>query len=271
MHRLLPYNLQFFAEAESVETPEVAETVEIGEEQASEGADPAEGQQSEGVEQPQFDANAIAAAARRQAENDARAKAQRIDAEYERRFGHLTNPMTGQPIRSQADYLAALDAQQQLQAEAQLKENGVDPSILNQMIAMNPAVRRAEEVIAQAEKQNAERMIMEDVASLSELDSSIKTFADIPADVIQKAMSTGMNLVDAYKIINFGKVSTANREAIQQAAINQMKGKQHMAPVNGISNPESGVDIPMGELSMWKDMFPDKSMAELKKLYNQTL
>ena len=66
------------------------------------------------------------------------------------------------------------------------------------MIAMNPAVRRAEEVIAQAEKQNAERMIMEDIASLSELDSSIKTFADVPAEVIQKAMSTGMNLVDAY-------------------------------------------------------------------------
>lgn len=271
MHKLLPYNLQFFAGAESVETPEVAETVEVEEEQTSEGTNSEEGQQPEEVNQPQFDANAIAAAARRQAENDARAKAQRIDAEYERRFGHLTNPITGQPIRSQKDYLDALDAQQKLQTEEQLKQNGIDPSILNQMIAMNPAVRRAEEVIAQAEKQNAERMIMSDVASLSELDASIKTFNDVPAEVIQKAMSTGMNLVDAYKIINFGKVSMANREAIQQAAINQIKGKQHMTPVNGISTPDTGVDIPMSEVSMWKDMFPDKSMAELKKLYNQTL
>lgn len=271
MQKLLPYNLQFFAEAGSVETPEGAETVEVGGEQTLDGVEPTEGQQPEEVNQPQFDANAIAAAARRQAENDARAKAQRIDAEYERRFGHLTNPITGQPIRSQKDYLDALDAQQKLQTEDQLKQNGIDPNILSQMIAMNPAVRRAEEVIAQAERQNVERQIMEDVASLSEMDASIKTLEDVPPEVIQKAMSTGMNLVDAYKIVNYGKVSTASRAAIQQAAINQMKGKQHMAPVNGISTPETGVDIPTSELSMWKDMFPDKSMAELKKLYNQTL
>lgn len=271
MHKLLPYNLQFFAEAGSVDTPDVAETVEIGGEQTLDGVDPTEGQQPEEVNQPQFDANAIAAAARRQAENDARAKAQRIDAEYERRFGHLTNPITGQPIRSQKDYLDALDAQQKLQTEEQLKQNGIDPNILSQMIAMNPAVRRAEEAIAQAERQNVERQILEDVTSLSEMDASIKTLEDVPPEVIQKAMSTGMNLVDAYKIVNYGKVSTANREAIQQAAINQMKGKQHMTPVNGISTPDTGVDIPTSELSMWKDMFPDKSMSELKKLYNQTL
>ena len=269
MHILLPYNLQFFAEAESVETPEVAETVEVGEEQASGVVDSVEGQQKEEVEQPQFDANAIAAAARRQAESDARAKAQRIDAEYERRFGHLTNPITGQPIRTQKDYLDALDAQQQLQTEEQLKQSGVDPNILSQMIAMNPAVRRAEEVIAQAERQSVERQIFDDVASLSEIDSSIKTFDDVPPEVIQKAMSTGMNLVDAYKIVNFGKVSIAKREAIQQAAINAVKGKQHMAPVDGVVTNDGLKDIPVDELPKWKAFFPDVSNEELRKKYNR--
>lgn len=267
MHNLkLPYKLQFFAEAESVETPEVAETVEV-EEETADGTDSEEQELEAG--QPKFDANAIAAAARRQAESDARARAQKIDEEYERRFGHLTNPITGQPIRSQADYLEALDAQQQLQTEAQLKQSGVDPNILNQMIAMNPAVRKAEEVLAQAERQETERQIMADVAALTEIDASIKTLNDVPDEVIQKSMSTGMNLVDAYKIVNFGKVSTAKREAIQQAAINAAKGKQHMTPVDGVATNDGLKDIPVDELAKWKAFFPDASADELRKKYNR--
>lgn len=44
-----------------------------------------------------------------------------------------------------------------------------------------------------------------------------------------------------------------------------------MAPMNGVSTPDGGVDIPASEIAMWKDTFPDKSMSELKKLYNETL
>ena len=113
--------------------------------------------------------------------------------------------------------------------------------------------------------------INNDVAMLSQMDPSIKTLGDVPPEVIQLSMSTNMSIVNAYKVINYGKVSSAKQEAIQQAAINQAKGKQHMTPMNGISTPETGVDIPDSELAMWKETFPDKSMADLKKLYNETL
>lgn len=261
----LPLNLQFFADAESVEIPEVAEPVVVEEETQ----DVTDSEEQETEEKQGIDVNAIAAAARRQAESDARARAQRIDAEYERRFGHLSNPITGKPIKTQEDYLEALDAQQQLQAEEQLKQNGVDPNILNSMIATNPAVKRAEELIAQAEMQESERMIMADVAVLTELDESIKSFNDIPEEVIRKSMSTGMNLVDAYKVVNYGKVSTAKREAIQQAAINSAKGKQHMTPVDGVATNDGLKDIPLDELDRWKAFFPDASSEELKKKYNR--
>lgn len=270
IRNLLPYKLQFFAaDAESVETPEVAEPAgtEV-ENEPADNADSEEGQQVE-VEQPQFDANAIAAAARRQAENDARIRQQKIDEEYQRRFGHLNNPITGKSIRTQQDYLEALDAQQQIQAEAQLRENGVDPSILNQLIAANPSVRRAEEVIAQAERMEVERQIMADIASLSEIDDSIHRLEDVPYEVVQKSMQTGMSLVDAYKIVNYGKVSTAKREAIQQAAINAAKGKQHMAPVDGVSTNDGLKEIPENEIAKWKAFFPEASNEELRKKYNR--
>lgn len=269
---LLKYNLQFFADddATSVETPDVADPVEgEGDVQSDAGTgDSQEGQQS--VEQT-VDINAVAAAARRQAEEAARVKQSKIDAEYARRFGHLRNPETGLPIQTQEDYLAAIDAQEKQIAENQLKQIGVDPSIINQMIANNPAIRQAQELIAQAHQNEVMNQINNDVAMLSQMDPSIKTLGDVPPEVIQLSMSTNMSIVNAYKVINYGKVSSAKQEAIQQAAINQAKGKQHMTPMNGISTPETGVDIPDSELAMWKETFPDKSMADLKKLYNETL
>jgi hypothetical protein len=66
-------------------------------------------------------------------------------------------------------------------------------------------------------------------------------------------------------------VSSGQQAAITQQAINQAKGKSHLNPVNGVATPDDGVDIPVSELDMWKDAFPNKSAAELKKLYNKTL
>lgn len=269
---LLKYNLQFFADgdAESVETPDVAEPVE-GEGEVQGDADSGDNSQEEQQSEPQVDINAVAAAARRQAEEAARIRQSKVDAEFARRFGHLKNPLTGMPIQTQADYLAALDAQEKQIAEDKLKQSGVDPGIINHMIANNPAIRQAQELIAQAHQNEVINQINNDVAILSQIDSTIQSLEDVPPEVIQHSMSTNMSLVDSYKVINYGRVSNAKQEAIQQAAINQAKGKQHMAPMNGVSTPDGGVDIPASEIAMWKDIFPDKSMSELKKLYNETL
>lgn len=266
--KLLKYNLQFFAEdtAESVETPEVAETVGTEE---TEGQETAEVEQTQESEEKTVDVNAIAAAARRQAEADSRSRQAKIDAEFEKRFGNFKNPITGQPIKTQADYLAALDAQSQMQAEEQLRQNGVDPGILQQLISNNPAIRQAEEVIMQARQQEVTNQIMADVNALSELDSNITTLEDVPEDVIKKAIDTGLNLVDAYKLVNYGKVASSKQEAIQQAAINQAKNKQHMAPVNGVATNDGLQEIPADQVDKWKAFFPDASPEELKKKYNR--
>ena len=140
-------------DTQSEEDPEVAEP-EQSEDQA-----PAQEE-----EQPQqIDVNAIAAAARRKAEGEMKAR----DAEYARRFGHLTNPKTGQPIRSERDYLAALDAQEEMKAKEQLKQNGIDPNVLDQFIANNPAVRQAQAVMAQAQQQAMYSQINNDLIGIN--------------------------------------------------------------------------------------------------------
>ena len=233
-----------------------------------EDAEPAEPQESEDqATEPQVDVNAIAAAARRKAEAEMKAR----DAEYARRFGNLVNPKTGQPIRSERDYLAALDAQEELKAKEQLKQSGVDPNLLDSFIANNPAVRQAQAVMAQAQQQATIGQINADVAELGRIDPSIVSLETVPPDVIRLSMERQMSLVDAYKIVNFGQVNSSQQAAIQQAAINQAKGKSHLNPVNGVAVQDNSVDIPQSELARWKAYFPEKSAEELKKLYNDTL
>ena len=269
----------------------MAESPESLSEEMSEAADPntneegAEVEQAEQIEQPEqteaqndvVDRNAIYAEARRVAEANARKAQKAIDEEYVRRFGNLKNPETGQPIRSQSDYLAALDAQERMKTRAQLQQQGVDPTVfdnaINNALANNPMIRQAEAVMAQAQQEQIFGQIGNEVAILHQIDPSINTVFDVPPDVINivKSSNGAINLVNAYKIVNFGKVSQDQQAAIQQQAINQAKGKQHLSPVNGVSTPDEGVEIPESELAMWKESFPDKSKAELKKLYNKTL
>lgn len=223
------------------------------------------------------DRNAIYAEARRVAEANARKAQKSIDDEFVRRFGNLKNPETGQPIRSQADYLAALDAQERMKTRAQLQQQGVDPAILDNAIASslanNPTIRQAEAVMAQARQEQIFGQIGNEVEILKQFDPNIKSLFDVPPNVIDivQRSNGNINLVDAYKIAFFGKVSESQQAAIQQNAINQAKGKQHLAPVNGVSTPDEGAEIPEADLSWWKEAFPDDTSAQLRKRYNQTL
>ena len=232
-------------------------------EEVEEAAAPQEQEQ----EPEQVDVNAIAAAARRKAE----AQQAAIDREFADRFKNFTNPKTGKPITSQRDYLDALDAQEEMRAKEQLQQQGIDPSVIDNLIANNPLIRQAQQVMAQSQQQQTINQINADVAELGRIDPSITSLDTVPQNVINMAMQRNMSLVDCYKILNFGNVSTAKQEAIQQQAINQAKGKTHLNPVNGVATPDGDVEIPQSELGMWREYFPDKSAAELKKLYNKEL
>ena len=261
----------FMAESPESLSAEMSETAEPNE--SEESTEETVEQTEPEVQNEEVDVNAIYAEARRVAEANARKAQKAIDDNFARRFSGYKNPITGQPIRSQADYLAALDAQESLQTREQLRQNGVDPALLDNAIANNPIVRQAQSVMAQAKQEQTFGEIGADVQMLHELDPSINTVFDVPPDVVNIVLRSNGNirLVDAYKIANYGKVSQSQQEAIKQNAINQAKGKQHLSPVNGVSTPDEGAEIPESVLTMWKDAFPEKSKAELKKMYNQTL
>lgn len=262
-------------EVTTEEVTESVENVEVADSQSSEDESTESTENSTEVpsdEKETVDVNAIAAAARRKAEQEAKNAQASIDAEYVRRFGHLTNPKTGEPIKSQADYLKALDAQEELRTEQELKAKGLDPKLISDAVANNPIVRRAEEVIRQNELQALINQINADVAELSKIEPSITSLENVPPDVIKMSKDSdgAISLTNAYKILNYGKVSEAKQAAITQDAINKAKGKSHLAPTSIGGTASDGLrEIPTNELAKWQAFFPDASMKELKEKYNR--
>lgn len=212
--------------------------------------------------------NRIYADARRRAEKEFKEKQAKIDADIVRLFGSYTNPETGKPITSQRDYIEAYEAQQRIANENALKEKGVDPQMIAQMIDENPVVRQAKEVIHQQELERGRQLVSQDIADLGILDSRIKGLADVPKDVVELAQEKGLRLTDAYKILNFGKRTSEMAEVERQKAVNQIKGKSHLQPVNGVSVPDEA-EIPADEIGTWRAFYPGLSDAELRKKWKQ--
>lgn len=272
----MKYNLQFFAEegtgAEVATPAELSETV--NEDAGSEVAEVTESQgeaQTPPTENNGPDMNAIFANARRRAEAEFKKKQEARDAEYARRFGQYVNPETGQPIRSEADYLEAWDAQERVNAKKELETAGVNPQMIERLVENSPRMREAERMLADYQRQQVEQLINNDVAELNKLDPNITSLETVPPEVMQNAHAKGISLLLAYKDLYFGKVSAQQTSAIQQRTINQIAGKSHLAPVVGVAQKDNLVEIPADKLASWKRLYPNLTAAELKKKYNNGL
>lgn len=280
---LIPLDLQFFAEeGEADVTPEV---VEPEEGTASEEEESEEGEEAETADQPERvqtpEENANYANIRRKAEADAKKHFEEqqssLDAMYAQMFSGYTNPETGQPIRTAADYIAAMAAQERQMAQSKMAEAGIDPDSLNRLIESNPTVIQAKQAIKSINEQNADRMVQEDLENILTIDPGMGSIEDITAsegyaDAVQYAVDhPGIRLSDAYKIVNFERLANSKTQTARQAAINAQRSKEHLSQTAGIAANDKSVDIPSSELEKWKEWFPDKSPKELRKLYNKSL
>jgi len=270
---LFDLNLQYFAEGEDI-GEEVQETADLAEDETPE-ADEVETGEETGDSEPEpqsAEENARYAAIRRRAEEEARRK-------YESEIGSLnqqitamcqgiTHPVTGQPITNVRDYVDALSVQQRQANEQELQEKGVDPSIIDRMIAANPTVMQAQQVIEHAQQAEAKATLERDVAEIGKIDPSIKSLGDLASLPNFPQMyefcerNPGASIVDAYKIFNFDNRSQAAR----QQAINQMRGKDHLASQStGVAQSDEYVEVPAEIMSRMKS--EGKTEKQIRELY----
>ena len=274
---LLSYDLQFFAD--EGETSEGANETEAAEQSGNEGEGnetETEGVTEEAAE-PQTqsrETNAAFANMRRQLQ-EANRKLADTDAMFARQFGNYKNPETGEPIRSAKDYYEALAAQERAAAREQMQQNGLDPSLIDNLIANSPAVRQAQAATAELNNYRAQQKLEADYKEILALDPSLNGIDDILNDpsmpLMTEKVAQGMSLVDAYKIVNFDRVFNSKEAAVKQQTINQVKGKNHLSTGAAVTVSSDLEDIPANMLEDFKDRFPDKSPKELKQLYNMAI
>lgn len=279
MNDLYPMNLQFFAEEGEGEGVNEVEAADPQEAETTEAAEGTEGVDSGETAEPQVQSDEAnrAFASMRRAKEAAEKQLADINRMYATQFGNFKNPETGQPIRGVEDYLEALNAQKRMEAREQLRQNNMDPNLIDQMIANSPAVRRAEEATAELNNIRAQQMMEADFAEVMKLDPSMTSRDDILNDpsygvaVDYIVNHPGIRFSDAYKIVNFDRLSSSKTAAARQAVVNQVKGQAHLSNAPGLTTNDALEDIPAAMIENFRERFPEKTDKELKALYNKVL
>lgn len=226
--------------------------------------------------------NAQFAAARRKAERDARLEAERIREEEGRKQDALiaglgfTNPETGLPVRTRAEY-EAMQAATARQKNADLaRRAGMSEEEWNRHIEQAPAVvearamkQRAAEAEQAARMEQVRVQMQEELAEISKLDGTVKSFDDLRASEgwpqMEAMMRRGYGMLDAYKLANYEALGERRAAAARQTAYNATAQKQHMQRTE--QQGTGGVSVPRSVMEQYRQLNPGVSDAEIAAHY----
>lgn len=223
--------------------------------------------------------NNVWAIARQRSEREAQ---QRVDRQFAQRFAGYKNPETGAAIHTMQDYFDAMDAQNRI-----ARQKAIEQATANQTAEQRAALQRIidndpekaqlkaemEELKAARVNDEAQAAFNADFAELQKLEPGLKSVADLAnmenfGEIVNLVQNKGLDMVTAYKAVNYGRAVQSGTAAGRQAAINAAKGKGHLASHGGANMPGKEKTMSSGMLAKAREYFPDKSEEELQKLYN---
>lgn len=252
-----------------------------GEQQAGDASpDAADVESTAHVKKPDAVPDHIYKAARKRAESEYKRNIQLRDAEFARRCAGKTNPITGKPITTEKEYWDAIDATEAKEAKDRLAQSGIDPDVLEQLVAhgvaSNPDVIKAQQIAQRMEaeeqvrqQETGRQMLNDQLAQIKRIDPEITSLADIQKMESFSAFDgyvrqNGLSLVDAFRLANADKLAQKRAAASKQAAINNVAGKSHMTATGGVAEGEDGVTD--AQISAMRDFYPDRSRKQLVEL-----
>ena len=223
--------------------------------------------------------DSVWAIARKRSEREAQA---RIDRQIAQRFGQYKNPATGKNIATLDDYFAAMDAQAEQNRQEAIDRMTANQSreqqeALRQILANDPEKRRLNARVQELEQkqlnEQAETAFNRDFSELQKLEPALKTVNDLEKldgfdKIVQLVQEKGLDMVTAYKAVNYGRATQASQAAGKQAAINAARSKNHLAAHEGQAQPGTQKVMSESMLRIARETFPDKTDAEIQKLYN---
>lgn len=89
------------------------------------------------------------------------------------------------------------------------------------------------------------RLLDEQLRIIESVDPAVKSLADLRTQPefshFDKLVKSGMTISDAYKLACFDRLGRQQAAAARQAAINDVRAKEHLAPVGGGQAAEDGL------------------------------
>lgn len=224
------------------------------------------------------------AAARREREWEAyeRANQARRDKIYADMFRGQTDPNTGKPITTEAEYLAFEENRQRREQAEALQGAGIKPdvleSLIDQRVAQHPAVTAAQQAAAAARaqqamaaEQRAQGAIAAEMQKITAIDPSVKSLEDIAkmstATEFNRYVQRGNTLEEAFYLANRKDIEQKRLAAAKQTAINQTRSKQGL--LSGAAEGAPGISVPAEQAAAYREWFPDATDEEIVKNWSK--
>lgn len=207
----------------------------------------------------------------------------RVDEAYRTMFAGQTNPYTGQPIRSEADYRAWQAEKQRRDSEEQLRAAGIDPATIQgavdrqvqplrqelemaRLATMRERARRAQDA--------AQVTIRQQLELITRLDPNVKSMEDIAAmptaEAFRGYVAKGLGLEEAFYMANRKAIEERKLTAARAAGVSAAASKGHLAPVGGGGQAET-VEVPAEQRALYRELMPDATDTEILAAYKQYL
>ena len=190
----------------------------------------------------------------------------------------LINPFTKEPITNMEEFRAWRDRQDEQKLQKELQSGKLTKETLNGLIDSNPTVqemrqsqearrREAEQARQQAMQESVQRQLEE----IRKTDPSVRDVADLLGKPYGKALyefvKKGNNFVDAFYLATRGQMLEAKRQAAQQAAVNNITGKDHLKATSIGGRP--GATVTQEEREMYHLFNPKASESDIQKFQNK--
>jgi len=217
--------------------------------------------------------NAAFAEMRRKAEAAERRAAdletqRKRDQEIARKYGKEYGVYSDADVAAQYGKSHGINTVEEFEAALQKEEykaKGVDPDLINELVANHPDIKAAK-------AQQGQAAINAEIKELADEypDLKVKTLADMQAlpnfDAIKEKAYRGMTLLEAYEAVNRAEIRQRAKEEGAQGAIRNIGSKAHLGTEksgNQVQGKE--VEVSAEKMRVWKAMGYTEAEARKKE------
>lgn len=165
------------------------------------------------------------------------------------------------------------DLAKEVDRQAYIEKTGIDPTEIDKRVEEkmknDPAYKEFQRARDESIFMKQIDSLVVDFPDLKGIVKSIPDLKNLPnsEEIINLVDKRGLTISDAYYLANKKDIVSGKSASAIQAAINNIKSKDHMKPTAGAGSPTSTVKIPPETMKMYKSWFPNWTEELIKKHY----